>query len=194
MARGAPDFRTLATADAAQLPSYTAPIYASLLQQQGLQLTFAMFNPANSAVLARLELLRYLVTTLNRAPQLEELYTGTISLYRITSAPTGGTLLTPRPLDSTDAASPLVVRTIPTGGAALGSLLGQYSVASRMSQFPYRYGNQYTNFIVPMYEHPPASQLKPLTLRPGEGIGVRSDAIQISFNHSGFAHWTEAVS
>lgn len=90
----------------------------------------------------------------------------------ISSAPTGGTVLTPTKMDSAEASVPgaIVIQEAPTGGAAKVATLFPYYASNDeiiSTQFSSVLGN-----ILPVYPAIP-KECQDITLREGQGIQVK---------------------
>lgn len=99
----------------------TAPTYAVTGRNLSFNTTtgagmvaLALWHPSTLAKTVRIKRVRFQILSTPATAAIM-----TFGLSAITSAPTGGTAITPQAMDGGDAASGLTVQSVPTGGAAL---------------------------------------------------------------------------
>lgn len=94
-----------------------------------------------------------------------------LSMFTVTAAPTGGTLLTARPADSMNAALPgtLEIRTgaTATGVSLLWPVIASCDEAGATQAFPSTHLLQFGNLMME------GNEVQEYTLRQNEGIGIR---------------------
>jgi hypothetical protein len=98
---------------------------------------------------------------------------GNVELFRLTSAGTGGTAVTPRPFDTSDAAAGCTAMTLPTAKGTEGVLLARIAFAYRQTVAT---SGAQTN---PVWEWTQLPGTKPLIIPAGTTNGI---ALKVSGN------------
>jgi hypothetical protein len=190
MPHGHPDFASVATTANAELPTYSIAFAQFLAFNAAAQHVLGIFNPVGSGKVAKLRRLYVAIQlfTSNDARGGAVLYA-----YRTTTlggAPLGSNL---QAMDPSDPASSMQIGAGAGFAPATAVVLGGFDYYSDTRKgFELLHPGD-LNLDRHLYQHPAASQEKPLYLRPGGGIAIIAANAAFDVTADIFAVYTEEL-
>ena len=167
MARGHPDWGSIATTPGSELPTYIVQhgVYAGAGVNRWSP---SLFNPAASGKVVKV---RRVVTMVSCTGGVG---TGDFRcrIWRTSTLGTGGAI-TPEPLDPSDPPAVTLAAETLSVAPIYGNVVADYPVFFERNTTIDLARITDLSQVVPLYQHPAAGQEKPIFMRPGQGLAIQ---------------------